>query len=68
MFNPINDKDIILFKVCYQIKNYFGDKSGFHFESKKYIVMDDIVYKEDEGKIKRIPKEIKGIIYDFIER
>lgn len=57
--NPINDKEIKMFEVVYIITNYFGDKSGHHWRSKKYMLIDDILYNGNGEEVKRIPKEVK---------
>lgn len=56
---PINDKEIKMIEVVYIIANYFGDKSGHHWRTKKYMFIDGVLYNNDGEPVKRIPKEVK---------
>ena len=61
---PISDK-MYLIDIEYHINNYFGDKNGFHFRTKTYVLYNGKLYKNESGLGKeavRITKELKGIL------
>ncbi len=55
--------------IDYKIANYFGNTSGMHYRSKRYIVIDNKIYQQlkfDEVKeVKRITKELKGALNEI---
>lgn len=61
---PISDVIIYYINVCCRVTNYFGDKSGYHFKSKNYVVIGNNIYQQMENgyvkKVKRLSKELKG--------
>ncbi len=65
---PISDL-MYYIGIDYKIANYFGDTSGMHFRSKRYIVIGDKIYEQlkfDEAKeVKRISKELKGALSEI---
>lgn len=64
-FKPINDKEIIQFEIVYNISNYFGDKSGLHWRRKRYYFVENKLYKENCGEVKKLTKELRGILKEF---
>lgn len=71
---PISDM-IYLICIDYQITNYFGDKSGMHYRSRRYVVTGNNVYRPlkiyqqlEYGlvkEVKRMTKEIKGALSEL---
>ena len=64
---PISD---VIYRIAidYQIVNYFGDKSGKHYRSKIYMMINDKLYKQENGasiEVNRITKELKGILTEL---
>lgn len=61
--------EIIYIAIYYHISNYFGDKSGKHFRSKRYLIIDDKILQQcDFGEVKevnRLTKELKGILSEL---
>lgn len=57
---------IYIITVVRSIRNYFGDKSGYHYRSVYFIYRDGVLYKSDSCnqvvEVKRITKELKGIL------
>ena len=55
--------------IDYKIANYFGDTSGIHFRSKRYVVIGDKIYQQlkfgEAKEVKRIAKELKGALSDI---
>lgn len=62
--SPINNKEIIMIEVVYIIPNYFGDTSGHHWRTKKFVIIDHILYSEEGIAVKRIPREIKNALLE----
>lgn len=65
--NPISD---IIYLICidYIISNYFGDKSGMHYRSKRYVLVDDKLYRQLQCEVRevtRLTKELKGTIEEI---
>lgn len=57
-----------MISVNYKIINYFGDTSGKHYRSKRYVLFDDRIYQQLPGgakEVKRITKELKGAISEI---
>lgn len=52
--------------IDYKIDNYFGDKSGVYFRSKRYVLVGDAIYKllkfREVEEVERITKELKGAL------
>lgn len=64
---PVSDK-IYKITINYVITNYFGDRSGLHCRSKNYILDNDKLYKQENGKgieVKRLTKELRGILEEL---
>lgn len=65
---PISDL-MYYIGIDYKITNYFGDTSGMHFRSKRYVVIGDKIYEQlkfDEVKeVKRLSKELKGALSEM---
>lgn len=65
---PISDI-IYLIGIDYNIANYFGDKSGRHHRSKRYVVIGGKVYQQVQfGKVKevkRITRELRGVLEEI---
>lgn len=63
---PISNELYYISVDCH-VANYFGDKSGMHFRSKDYVLIDGILYKQDgDGlEVKRITKELKGVLAEI---
>lgn len=59
-------------KYDYKIANYFGDKSGRHFRSKIYIVINNKIYQqftyEAAKEVTRLTKELKGALEELKEK
>lgn len=61
---PINESAIIYY-ICinYQISNYFGDTSGNHHRSKRYVMKEGHLYQQlqfgEVKETKRLTKELK---------
>ena len=55
--------------IDYKIANYFGDTSGMHFRSKRYVIIDDKIYQQlkfgEVNEVKRITKELKGALSEI---
>ena len=55
--------------IDYKIANYFGDTSGMHFRSKRYVVIGDKIYQQlkfgEAKEVKRITKELKGALNEI---
>lgn len=55
--------------IDYKIANYFGDTSGMHFRSKRYVVIGDNIYQQlqfgEVKEVKRISKELKGALSEI---
>lgn len=55
--------------IDYKIANYFGDISGMHFRSKRYVVIGDKIYQQlkfgEVKEVKRIAKELKGALSEI---
>ena len=62
---PISEL-IYYISIDYKIANYFGDTSGMHFRSKRYVVIGDKIYQQlkfgEAKEVKRITKELKGAL------
>ncbi len=65
---PLSDL-IYYISIDYKIANYFGDKSGMHYRSKRYIMYEDKIYQQQQfGEVKegqRITKELKGALNEI---
>lgn len=65
---PISDT-IYYIGIDYRIANYFGDTSGMHYRSKRYVVIDDKIYQQlqfgEVKEVKRITKELKGVLSEI---
>ncbi len=66
--NPISDV-IFYISIDYKIANYFGDTSGMHYRSKKYVVIGDKIYQQlqfgEVKEVQRITKELKGALNEI---
>jgi hypothetical protein len=55
--------------VDYHIANYFGDKSGRHYRSKAYLLLNDQILQRctngEFTKISKVTKELKGILSEL---
>lgn len=62
---PISDI-MYYISIDYKIANYFGDTSGMHFRSKRYVIVGDKIYEQlqygEVKEIKRKTKELKGVL------
>lgn len=67
---PISDI-MYYISIDYKIDNYFGDKSGMHYRSKRYVVMGNKIYQQlklgEVKEVKRITKELKGALSEIKE-
>ena len=67
---PISDL-VYYISIDYKIANYFGDTSGMHFGSKRYVIIDDKIYQQlkfgEAKEVKRITKELKGALSEIRE-
>ena len=65
---PISDL-MYYISIDYNIANYFGDTSGMHFRSKRYVVFGDKIYQQlkfgEVKEVKRITKELKGALREI---
>ena len=65
---PISEL-IYYINIDYKIANYFGDTSGMHFRSKRYVVIGDKIYQQlkfgEAKEVKRITKELKGALSEI---
>lgn len=65
---PISDL-MHYISIDYRIANYFGDISGMHFRSKRYVVIGDKIYQQlkfgEVKEVKRITKELKGALSEI---
>jgi len=65
---PISDL-IHYISIDYKIANYFGDTSGMHFRSKRYVIIDNKIYQQlkfgEVKEVKRITKELKGALSEI---
>ncbi len=64
---PISDM-IYRIAINYRIANYFGDRSGMHFRSMVYMLIEDKLYKQDNGEateVTRMTKELKGALQEL---
>lgn len=65
--NPISET-IYHISISYKIQNYFGDKSGVHFRSRVYMLVDEKLYKQEDSagvEVKRMTKELKGALEEL---
>lgn len=66
---PMSDKEIIYIELRYHIANYFGDKSGRHFRTKHYVLIDNSIFQQISfGEVKEVAKrskELKGILSEL---
>lgn len=65
---PISDL-MYYIGIDYKIANYFGDTSGKHFRSKRYVVINNKIYEQlkfgEAKEIKLISKELKGALNEI---
>lgn len=66
--DPISDV-MYYIGIDYKIANYFGDTSGKHYRSKRYVVVGDNIYQQlqfgEVKEVKRITKELKGALSEI---
>lgn len=55
--------------IDYKIANYFGDTSGRHYRSKRYVVIGDKIYRQlqfgEVKEVKQITKELKSVLSEI---
>lgn len=65
---PISDL-MYYISIDYRIANYFGDTSGMHFRSKRYVLIGNKIYQQlkfgEVKEVKRITKELKGALSEI---
>ena len=62
---PISEP-MFMINIEYRIANYFGNKGGYHYRDKWYVLKNDVLYKmngyEPSTTASKMTKELKGII------
>lgn len=65
---PISDV-MYYISIDFKIANYFGDKSGRHYRSKRYVMISDNIYQQlqlgEVKEVKRLTKELKGALSEI---
>lgn len=66
--NSISDV-MYYISISYKIANYFGDESGKHYRSKRYVMISDQIYQQlqfgEVKEVKRLTKELKGALSEI---